>query len=261
MREKIKKGGSITGKKRHVGRIVAWLLCVALAAGLCAAGWVGWQGYDMYRQALAQTSLDTTVGRIRAQEGYTRLYELPKMYTDAVIAVEDHRFYRHGGFDALATVRALYNDLRTLSFVEGGSTITQQLGKNLYFTQEKKLTRKVAEVFMAFAFEKAYTKDELLELYVNSIYFGGGYTGIGAACRGYLGKEPKDMTDAECVLMAGIPNAPSAYAPTESTRLARERQLQVLARMVDCGYLTQDEADAIEAEEVAALNGEEPPFV
>lgn len=253
MKEKIKKGTVLAKKKRHIGRIIIWLLCVLLALTLCVAGWIGWQGYDLYRQALAEKSLTQTAAGIRAQQGYTRLYELPKMYIDAVVAVEDHRFYSHGGFDTLATVRALFNDIRTLSLAEGGSTITQQLGKNLYFTQEKKLTRKVAEVFMAFAFEDAFTKDELLELYVNSIYFGAGYTGIGEASRGYLGKEPKDMTDAECVLMAGIPNAPSAYAPTESTRLARERQLQVLARMVDCGYLTQERADAVAAEEVAAL--------
>lgn len=98
-----------------------------------------------------------------------------------------------------------------MDFVEGGSTITQQIAKNEYFTQEKKITRKIAEVFMAYEIEKNYSKDEILELYINTIYFGNGYYNIKDACKGYFGKSPNEMTAGECIMLAGIPNAPSVY--------------------------------------------------
>ena len=103
------------------------------------------------------------------------------------MAVEDHRFYAHPGFDAIATARALVNDLKAGAIVEGGSTITQQLAKNQYFTQEQTVERKIAEVFMALTMEQHFSKRTILELYVNSIYFGDGYEGIGSASWGYFG--------------------------------------------------------------------------
>ena len=136
------------------------------------------------------------------------LSTLPSTYLDAVVAVEDHRFYIHGGIDLIAIGRAAWNNLWAGELAEGGSTITQQLAKTLYFTQEKRFTRKAAEVFMARALEKTFTKDEILELYVNSIYFGGGYTGVRQASLGYFGKEPSELTKYECTLLAGIHNAP-----------------------------------------------------
>ena len=158
------------------------------------------------------------------------------------MAVEDHRFYAHPGFDVIATGRALVNDLKAGAIVEGGSTITQQLAKNQYFTQEQTVERKVAEVFMALTMEQRFTKREILELYVNSIYFGDGYEGIGNASVGYFGKEPGALDAGECTLLAGIPNAPSAYALSENPDLARQRQCQVLKKLVAYDYL--DEADA-----------------
>ena len=131
------------------------------------------------------------------------------------------------------------------SLVEGGSGITQQLCKNLYFTQEKKFSRKIAEVFLSFQFEKLYTKDEILELYVNSIFFGNNYYCVKEASLGYFGKLPKDMNDYESTLLAGIPNAPSAYALTKNPELAHQRQKRVLEKMVKYKYLTEKEAKAI----------------
>ena len=119
--------------------------------------------------------------QIQAKEDYTTLDQLPKDYIDAVLAVEDKRFYKHPGIDPLAICRALYNDIRAGSYVEGGSTITQQLAKNQFFTQDKKISRKVAEMFMAFEIEKVYDKDTILELYLNSIYFGNGYNSVAEA--------------------------------------------------------------------------------
>ena len=164
---------------------------------------------------------------------------------DAVIAVEDHRFYKHNGIDLISIGRAIINDIKAMKFVEGGSTITQQLSKNTYFTQEKKLTRKVAEVFMALEIEKNYDKDEILELYLNTSYFGDGYYTIKDACKGYFDKEPMQMTDCEAILLAGIPNAPSVYAPTKNPDLAKQRQRQVMDKMIKHGYLTEKEAENI----------------
>ncbi len=218
-------------------------LAAVLAAGaifMCVS--ILSDGYQMYSQALAEVPLEEKVADIRSKDGYTSFGELPETYVDAVLSVEDHRFYGHVGIDPIAITRALVNDIKAGSFVEGGSTITQQLAKNMYFTQEKKMERKVAEIFMSFALEKEYTKNEILELYVNTIYFGDGYYCIGDASRGYFGKEPENMTDYESTMLAGVPNAPSRYAPTVNPRLAEQRQKQVLERLVERGVFTKKRA-------------------
>ncbi len=229
--------------KKWILRILLILLTAVAVVALFFLG----KGYFMYRDAIEETSITEKVEEIRAKESYTSLDNLPKLYLDAVIAVEDHRFYSHGGIDLIATGRAILNDIRTLSFAEGGSTITQQLAKNMYFTQEKRIERKIAELFVAFDLERNYTKEEILELYVNTIYFGNGYYCIRDASEGYFQKEPSQMTDFESTLLAGIPNAPSAYALTTNPDLARQRQRQVLQKMVDYGVLTQSQADTIES--------------
>ena len=128
-------------------------------------------------------SLEDKVAEVKSKENYTTIEEMPQMYINAVVSVEDHRFYDHGGIDIIAIGRAFINDIKAMSFVEGGSTITQQLAKNMYFTQEKKIERKIAEVFMAWKIEDNYSKEEIFELYVNSIYFGDGYYTIHDACK------------------------------------------------------------------------------
>ncbi len=159
-----------------------------------------------------------------------------------MIAVEDSRFERHHGVDPLAIVRALWTDLKTKSLAEGGSTLTQQLAKNVYFTQEKHFARKAAELFAAVDIEKHYGKQQIFEMYVNTIYFGSGYYGIAEAAQGYFGKTPAELTSAECVLLAGLPNAPSAYSPNSSPALALKRSQVVLDRMVSAKKLTKIQA-------------------
>ena len=146
------------------------------------------RGYEMYQQALIETPIAEKVASIKEKENYTYLDEIPEIYKKAVIAVEDNRFYAHGGIDPIAIFRAILNDIKALKPVEGGSTITQQLAKNIYFTQEKKLTRKLAEVFMAFALEESLEKDEILELYINTCYYGDGYYSIKEACKRLFSK-------------------------------------------------------------------------
>ena len=228
-----------------LGRAIRNCLLVLLLAAACGAGYAAWQGYSLYAEAMEEKPLEQRVAEQRAQPGYTALADLPETYLQAVIAVEDHRFYEHGGIDLLAMGRALWNDLRTWSFAEGGSTITQQLAKNLCFSQEKSIVRKAAEVFAAWDLERRYSKDEILELYVNSIYFGSGCYNVGSASETYFGKEPKDMTDSECTMLAGIPNAPSVYDPTANPDLALQRQRQVVERMVAEEFLTDGQAAAI----------------
>lgn len=239
--------------KRYGRGPIRWLwrliLALALAAAAVAALYLT-RGYRMYRQAVEQKSIEQAAAELRAAPDFTPLDQLPQTYLDAVIAVEDHRFYEHGGVDVIAVCRAAWVDVTSLSFAEGGSTITQQLAKNLFFTQQKTFERKFAEVFAAFALERQLSKDEILELYVNSIYFGSGYYSIGAAAAGYFGKAPTLLTAGECTVLAGLPNAPSAYAPGEDPTLALQRQRQVLRKMVKYGKLTQQQADDIAAEPV-----------
>ena len=230
---------------RTIGTLCRRLVVLVLAAALLLGGLLTFRGYQMYRSALDQQSLADTVDAIRAQPGYTPLSGLPQLYLNAVIAVEDHRFTQHGGIDLIAITRAALYDLATGSLDQGGSTITQQVAKNLFFTQEKQFVRKVAEVFMAFALERSYTKGEILELYVNTIYFGDGYYGVYDACAGYFGKTPAEMTSYEATLLAGIPNAPSIYSLSANPDLAAQRQSYVVRQLVKYGYLTDEEAAAL----------------
>ncbi|MBM6817060.1 transglycosylase domain-containing protein [Olsenella uli] len=219
---------------RALLRLLRRLLAVLLAIALVAAAVVCVRGYGMYRAALEERPVEQAVGEARASAGYVRADELPETYLRAVVAVEDHRFYDHPGIDVIALCRAAWHDLTTLSLEQGGSTITQQLAKNLFFSQEKDFSRKVAEALMALDLEARYSKGEILELYVNTSYFGDGRTGIGPAARGYLGKEPGAMTPCECALMAGLPNAPNALSADPALALAR-RDL-VIAQMERYGF-------------------------
>lgn len=227
--------------RKNILRLLLLVVTAAVMAGCVLIG----RGYQMYQAALTQQSLESKVEEIQSDSSYTELSELPKMYLNAVVAVGDHRFEQHFGIDLIAIGRAAWNNLTTWSLREGGSTITQQLAKNMYFTQEKSFIRKVAEMFVAFQLEHTYTKDEILELYVNSIYFGDGYYGIGDACKGYLNKAPIEMTNYECTLMAGIPNAPSVYSLTENPALVEQRQKYVVRQMVKYGYITEEQAQSI----------------
>ena len=211
------------------------LVIVILTSVLCV------KGYMDYREALEKKSVEEMEAEIESIDNYTTIDELPQTYIDAVLAVEDKRFYSHPGLDRIATCRALVNDIKAGAYVEGGSTITQQLAKNQYFTQDKKLVRKVAEMFMAFKIESVLDKDKIFELYVNSIFFGNGYYCVADASWGYFGKPPSELDFDECTLLAGIPNAPTNYNPVASPELARERQAQVIEKMKKAGYLEEDE--------------------
>lgn len=202
----------------------------------------GIQGYSLYKETIENMPISQKIEELRSDKNYVSIENLPKDYLNAVIATEDRRFYEHGPIDIVSIGRAIYVNIRDAELKEGGSTITQQLAKNMYYITEEDSVRKIAELFTAFDLENECSKEEILELYVNISYFGDGYYGIGEAAKGYLDKEAKDMTLDESTLMAGIPNAPSVYAPTKNPDLARKRQEHVIRCMVENGYISEEDA-------------------
>lgn len=234
-------------KKRHpIRNFILRLFLFLLLAVTVAGAFFGLKGYRMYEDAIAQASIEERVEEIRAEEHFTEYSEMSDFYINAVISIEDHRFMKHPGLDPIAIIRALITDIRERAFVEGGSTITQQLAKNLLFTQEKKIERKAAEVFAVFDMEEKYSKEEIFELYVNTANFGSGYEGVYDAAAGYFGKTPMDVTDYEAAMLAGVPNAPTYYSPDISMEMASRRVEQVLQSMVRHKLITQEEADRIQ---------------
>lgn len=217
------------------------VICLCLIVLLVIAGLQIKGGYDKCQNALASRPLEQVISELQSKENYTPYEDVPEIYYKALIAVEDRRFYKHNGFDIIGTGRAIYNDLKAWKLLEGGSTISQQLAKNLYFPQDDTLQRKIAEIFMAMRIEREYNKEDVLEFYVNGIYYGSGYYCIYDASKGYFGKKPEDLTDYECTLLVGIPNAPSVYSLDVNPDLAHQRQEKVVECMVELEYITKAE--------------------
>ncbi len=199
-------------------------------------------GHFYYVRALKEKPLITRVDEITNKENFVKFEDMSSYYRNAVISVEDHRYYDHGPVDFIAICRAFYTNIKNGEFREGGSTITQQVAKNVVLSQERSWIRKIAEIFAAFDLEKNYSKREIFELYVNTSYFGDGYYGIYQASFGYYNKSPKDLNLDEASMLAGVPNAPSVYAPTVNLNLAKKRQYHVLNKMLEYGYITKNEA-------------------
>ena len=227
-------------------KFIKKLIFLLLIAIIIIFSIVALNGKKMYDEKISKMSLQDTIAKIESDKNYVKLDDLPDDYKNAIIAVEDHRFKQHGAIDLIAIGRAIWINVTNFELREGGSTITQQVAKNIFFiSEDDALTRKSAEIFAAFDLEKNYSKDKILELYVNTIYFGDGYYGIKEACNGYLNIEPSQMTLYDCTMMAGIPNAPSVYNPSANPKLTRSRQKKVISDMVEYGYLTQDQADKL----------------
>ena len=202
-------------------------------------------GRFYYSKALEEKSLTSRIDEIRSQENFINFEDLSAYYRNAVISVEDHRYYNHGPVDFIAIARAIFINIKNGELQEGGSTITQQVAKNVVFNQEQTWVRKVAEIFAAYDLEKYYSKKEIFEIYVNTSYFGDGHYGIYQASYGYYKKSPKDLNLDESSMIAGIPNAPSIYAPTINPDLAKKRQSHVLNTMLEYGYISKEEALSI----------------
>jgi penicillin-binding protein 1A len=168
---------------------------------------------------------------------FVQLEQIPKALQDAVVAIEDRNFYEHVGVDPRGIVRGVLHG-------RGTSTITQQLARNVYLTPARTLSRKLAEAILAVQLERAYTKPEIMELYLNQIYFGEGAYGVEVAARTYFGKDVSDLDAGECALLAGLPKRPEYYSPFKDERRAAERRNLVLAMMAEQGFLTPKDAKA-----------------
>lgn len=222
-------------------KLIKRLIFLIIIVGAFLAGGTVYKAMDMYHEAIAETPISQKVTEIRSMEHYTAYSQLPETYVNAVIAVEDRRFEYHKGMDLISLGRAIVANVRGGELTQGGSTITQQLARNMYFEQDKELSRKIAEMFIALEIEKEYDKDEIFELYANVIYFGSGYYGIYDASQGYFDKSPIMLNDYECTMLAGIPQAPSVYSLDENPDLAEQRRQQVIACMINEEYIEAGE--------------------
>ena len=217
--------------KKFIFKLLFWIFVILIIIFSIILG----LGYLKYKNAIDEISIINKVQEIRESENYIKLEDISTDYKNAVISIEDHRFYTHKVIDILSIIRSTYVNLRNKSLDYGASTISQQVGRLMYFSQEKSFIRKVSEIFVAFELEKNYSKDEILELYLNLMYFGNGYYGINDASEGFFDKSPKDLNFYEATYLAGLPNAPSVYS--EDDKLAEERRLQVVNAMKKYGYI------------------------
>ncbi|HEX8495401.1 MAG TPA: PBP1A family penicillin-binding protein [Pyrinomonadaceae bacterium] len=251
-------------KRRHFLRrfwLPAVLLLAIAAGGL--TGMIAASQINSSRAAQEVASLATyrpsEVTRIYADDGETvigefalekriplKYEEIPQLLKNSILAIEDARFYDHVGIDPIRIIGAAFKNLRTGSR-EGGSTLTQQLAKNLFLSKEQTLKRKVNEWMVALQIERYYTKNQIMELYVNHVFLGAGSYGFEAASETYFGKQVKDLNIEEAALLAGIPKAPGEYSPTIRPKDAKERRDIVLDQMVKYGFATQAEVDAAKA--------------
>lgn len=194
------------------------------------------QIYDVHGNLV--TTVHATENRLPV-----KLADVPKNLQNAFVATEDARFYSHHGIDPIGILRAVWVNIAHNGVAEGGSTITQQLARNAFLTQDRTLKRKLQEALLALRLEQHYTKQEILEMYMNQIYFGQGAYGVQAAAHVYFGKDVKDLTLAQCAILAGLPQSPNAYSPFNDLEAGKKRQAVVLGQMVKYNYLDQATAD------------------
>ncbi len=255
---KVARRGGANGRKRGglrrvFGRIVYWCFIMAIWGGIGLAGIVAYYGARM-PSATSWTIPDrppnvkivAVNGRLVANRGLTGgeaigLSDMSPYIPQAVIAIEDRRFYSHLGVDPIGLARAVARNVAARSMVQGGSTLTQQLAKNLFLKPERTLERKVQEVLLAFWLERKFDKDQILEMYLNRVYFGSGAYGVEAASRRYFSKPARDVNLSEAALLAGLLKAPSRLSPARDPKAADDRSKLVLAAMRDQGMIDDTE--------------------
>lgn len=194
------------------------------------------QIYDVHGNLI--TTVHSTENRLPVP-----LKDVPKDLQNAFVATEDSRFYSHHGIDPVGILRAVWVNLVHSGVSEGGSTITQQLARNAFLSQDRTFKRKISEALLALKIEQHYTKDEILEMYMNQIYFGQGAYGVQSAAHVYFGKDASQLTLAQAALIAGLPQSPNYYSPFNDLEASKKRQAVVLGQMVKYGYITQEQAD------------------
>ena len=241
---------------RLMRRAIYWALVAAIWVVIIGGGIVVYYGARLpptsewaVPKRPANVKIVSADGKLVGNRGDTggeavRLADLPPWLPGAVVAIEDRRFRSHFGIDPIGLARAVFVNLTNRGVAQGGSTLTQQLAKNLFLTQERTFGRKVQEVLLALWLEKTYSKDQILELYLNRVYMGAGAYGVDAASRRYFGKSAREVTPMEAALLAGLLKAPSRYAPSHDPDRARKRAELVLAAMEETGVLTPEQRAA-----------------
>ena len=201
------------------------------------------------------------VGRLLPERRYwASIDQIPVFLQNALVAIEDSRFYEHGAIDLRGITRALVKDVIKRRMAEGGSTITQQLIKNKYFSGQKTIQRKLKEGLLAMEYERKYTKKQILEMYFNEVYFGNGAWGIVQAARLYFDKYPQELTEAECALLAGVPKAPARYNPLGKPAITRDRKNLILKRMAQLKMITPGREKQIRVQPIAVVKPGEAPY-
>lgn len=189
------------------------IILLVIITGFC--GYYGYLGYQIYQDKIQEQSLSERVNQLKSKEDYVTLDQISPIYKEAVLESEDRRFYQHGPVDYYGLARAMFINITTFSFKEGGSTITQQLAKNLCLSFKKDLSRKFAEVFIAKDLEDHYSKDEILEMYLNITYLGEGNYGIQAASQYYYHIDAIDLNKQQCDILVKTLKRPSVYNPSK----------------------------------------------
>lgn len=200
-------------------------------------------------------NMDEVVDPIRQSPQWVPLKNMSRDIPQALIAIEDHDYYNHGGIDMNGVIRALLVNLSAGEVVQGGSTLSQQLVKNVFLTHERTVERKIEEAVLTLVLESKYTKDEILELYLNTTYFGAGANGIKQAAEVYFGKAPSALSLAEAAVIASLPYAPTALNPLENPKNCKKRQLLVLGAMNKWGIINQGQLEEAKKETVHLANG------
>lgn len=217
--------------------LIVILLLMIAGAGLSA--YLLKEGFDVY----SVDRISRPVERMRddiiaGTPDYVLFSDISKDMVNSIVAIEDHRFFDRNGLDFISMARALYSTF-VKEMPQGGSTITEQVAKNYYYSYQLTLQQKMAEIFFLYEMEANYSKEEILEMYLNIIYYGDGYYGIGQAARGYFGKDAKDLDLFEGSLLSGIINAPSIYNLSTGKELAIKRQKSVISCLKQYGYIDE----------------------
>ncbi|MGD1887113.1 MAG: transglycosylase domain-containing protein [Cohaesibacteraceae bacterium] len=260
------RGSSSGGFGRFFGRMVYWSAVLGLWAFIGLAGVIAYHAMQLppasewrVPERPPNVRILANDGQLLANRGDTggeqvRLEQLPAYLPQAVIAIEDRRFHRHFGLDPIGLARAMTVNVREGRLVQGGSTLTQQLAKNLFLTADRTISRKIQELILAVWLEASYSKDQILELYLNRVYLGAGAYGVDAAARRYFGKSASEVTLAEAAILAGLLRAPSRWAPTRNPEGAEARAATVLQAMVESGFITEEERDLARANPAATMD-------
>ncbi len=224
--------------RRIMVTLIALLALITVASGLYIK--------SVWNPDMPSVLVQRVQTRANAHGGYVQLSKIPLFLQQALIATEDRGFYHNHGIDIEGILRAMFVDLVQGRLVQGGSTITEQLVKDMFLTDRKTIPRKLKQIALAIMISRDLSKNQVLALYLNEVYLGHGAYGVGQAAKVYFNRSISNLTQAQCAILAGLPQAPSLYDPIHHLSLAKTRQWEVLKSMVSAGFITLKQAHQID---------------